>query len=545
MRSYDVPVTDAAERINAGASALAAGDWLAAREAFAAALEVEESPEALNGLSDALWWLGETGASVELRERAYAGFRRRPDPVAATNIALTLAIHYTANVGNPAASAGWFARARRLVDENDLTELRGWITLSDASEAPDPVTGEGFAREALEQARATGDLDLELCALAQIGSLLVAQGRITEGVALLDEAMAGSLGGEGSTFDTVVFTSCNMIGSCTRSADFERAIQWIRAADRFTERYGCPFLYLYCRTHYGAILVATGDWEEAESQLGVAIRESAEAQVPMHMFSRATLAALRLAQGRLEEAEALIDGFDGQGPAAPVAAGIHLARGGFERAATIATRALDGADQLGGAELSELLGEAEIALGHGDAAAKRGRAVADAGRATGCSLAIARGDRLLGRATEDARSLLAAMDAFSRIGMPLEAARTRLALASARMKQDPSEAEADARAALAAFEKLGAGRDADAAAALLRAMGVKAARSGPKGVGTLTQRESEVLGLLGQGLSNLEIAERLFLSRKTVEHHVASVLAKLGVRNRAEAAARAASSASG
>ena len=531
----------------AGNLALQAGDWLSARDSFRAALDVDEIGEALNGVGDALWWLGATRESVGYRERAYADFRRRRDSVQAASIALGLCVHYRANMGNPAASAGWLARATRLVEEHGLDELRGWVLLLEAGEAEDPVEGERLARETRELAVRSGDLDLDLCSLAQIGSCLVDQGRVEEGVALLDEAMAGSLGGEGGNFDTVVFTSCNMIGSCARCAEFERAVEWIRAADRFTERYGCPFLYVYCRTLYGSVLVATGDWSQAEAELKTALRESRGSQPPLHGFATATLAELRLAQGRLEEAERLIAGFEEH--AARIVASVQLARGNVVLAAATAQRGLvaAGENQLERAALMEVLGEAEIAEGRYDAAAERGRELADLGAALACKVILARGERLQGRALARSREpatarthFEAALSTFTQLGMSFEAARTRHALSEALREVAPEVAEAEARAALDSFERLGAESDADAAAALLRVLGVKAARSGPRGrLGALTKREREVLSLLGEGLSNPEIAERLFLSRKTVEHHVAHVLRKLNVKNRAEAAAEA------
>jgi DNA-binding NarL/FixJ family response regulator len=102
----------------------------------------------------------------------------------------------------------------------------------------------------------------------------------------------------------------------------------------------------------------------------------------------------------------------------------------------------------------------------------------------------------------------------------------------------PEVAVAEAKAALEEFERLQAARHADAAGALLRSLGAPV-RTGPKGTGALTRRETEVLQLVGAGLSNPEIAERLYISRKTVETHVGNLLAKLGLRNRAEAAAYA------
>jgi DNA-binding CsgD family transcriptional regulator len=147
--------------------------------------------------------------------------------------------------------------------------------------------------------------------------------------------------------------------------------------------------------------------------------------------------------------------------------------------------------------------------------------------------------RAAGHEDGAAAHLKDALERFSALELPLEAARARLELSRAVAGTSPDVAVSEARLALGAFEQLGAAGDADLAAALLRELGDSGGRSWPRRSGTLTKRELEVLGLLRSGLTNSEIAERLVISRRTAEHHVASILAKLGLRSRAEAAAYA------
>ena len=75
----------------------------------------------------------------------------------------------------------------------------------------------------------------------------------------------------------------------------------------------------------------------------------------------------------------------------------------------------------------------------------------------------------------------------------------------------------------------------------LRGMGVRGANRGPNlttrgSPASLTRREQEVLALLVEGLRNTEIAQRLFISARTVDHHVSAILTKLGVPTRQDAA---------
>jgi DNA-binding CsgD family transcriptional regulator len=128
-----------------------------------------------------------------------------------------------------------------------------------------------------------------------------------------------------------------------------------------------------------------------------------------------------------------------------------------------------------------------------------------------------------------------AAEAWTELGCPYEAA----------MALGRSEKDGALRRALDELQRLGARPAAAQVSRRLRERGARGVRRGPRpstraNPAGLTDRELEVVALVSAGMTNAEIANRLFLSEKTVGHHVSAILRKLGARTRGEASAEAA-----
>ncbi len=221
---------------------------------------------------------------------------------------------------------------------------------------------------------------------------------------------------------------------------------------------------------------------------------------------------LALAEGRLEDALNALEPLTadlllGIGPTDPVPSGrVDLIE------ALVRTGDL--------ARASELAGQVQQVLapsGHPIAAGLRHRAAA----------LVARGEPAGAEYTQ-------AREAFEEAGDAFQVARTRLLHGEMlRRERRPAEARNELRAAAAAFERIGALPWQERALGELRATGSAV----PAGIGTawesLSAQERQVARAVARGDSNREVAAALFLSPRTVEHHLSSAFRKLGVRSRA------------
>jgi DNA-binding NarL/FixJ family response regulator len=517
-----------------GRRALSEGDWTTARAHFERALpDQPNAGPALQGLAQALFSEGDYAGAIDRGEQAFATFRACEDDVAAAECARFVGYLYGVVHGNGAAMNGWISRAARLIDAVGDCPERARIELTRAVIAPNPVARQQHLAAAVDIATRVGDADLRMDAMSQQGLHLVAAGDVDAGMALLDESLAAVAAGEVQDLISVGSMYCKMLHACELISDIRRAEDWLTLADRFVERTNRIPISAICRTHYGGILTAAGRWDDAERELATSIELYDRSYRALRGAAAVRLADLRMRQGRLSEAAELLKGAEHDSYAVRPQVELHLARGETDLAVARVGRFFRAhpVSELA-APLLFLLVRAELVRGDRAAAAEalvRLETLLDGHPITDHARGLVDPD-------DAVRYLEAAVAGFAKLGLPLEESRARLDLANALATSQPAMAIAEARAALQRFQSLAATRDTDAAFSLLRKLGVRG-HTAPRGTGTLTGREQEVLDLLGQGLSNADIAARLFVSRRTVEHHVSNILAKLGLANRAEAAA--------
>jgi len=538
-------VQPADELLAGGWQALAETEWERARVCFEQALELSESAEALDGLGRALHFQAEYARAIEVTERAFAAYGDSGKVVEAADRARWLAFLHGAINGNMAVASGWMARAETLLERADECAGHGWLALDSAPFTDDAAERGRLAAAALAIARRFGDVDLEYDALALLGESYVASGRVGEGMRLLDEAMTAVSAGEVASIVPVSDICCRLLSACETALDVMRAEQWMSVAGHF-EAWG-DFVPPVCRTHYAGILTAVGRWDEAEEHLLSSIRTFEASYRLMRGSAVVRLADLRVRQGRFDEARHLLEGHESDPVARRAMASIAFGRGELALADDLVGLCLDGREDASDptcAPTLDLLVQVKLARDDHEGATEAANRLAelaaasqDRGVTAFAELAIGRVAAVAGGDTATPH-IQAAIRGFDELGLQFERARAQLALARALTASAPEAATTEARLALRTFERIGAARDADATAGLLRELG-SSGRTWPQRYGELTKRETEVLALLGEGCSNAEIAERLYISKRTAEHHVANILSKLGVRNRAEAAAYA------
>jgi DNA-binding CsgD family transcriptional regulator len=359
--------------------------------------------------------------------------------------------------------------------------------------------------------------------------------------------------------------------------DFAGALEVTADGERHARRLGMQasfgrFLALNAATDEFLL----GRWDAAEARLGELDDRDLE---PWNAIARGQVAGqLALARGRLEdaerelrEAEALCEGAPAEYLPAVYAglAELELWQGRPRAARAYVEQGLEamrGVGELLYAPSLFAMGarvEAEAALAATGAAAEREQAVAAAGRlvaevdalvagesAPPSALAYAqttRAEAARAAGSDDEAAWAAVADAWARVGAPYPQAYAGWRRAEAALREAGARAGGDAlRAAHARAAELGAGRVLAELEALARRARVPldtAAAAAPSEDGPgaltalgLTTREAEVLALVGEGLTNRQIAERLFISPKTAGLHVSNILGKLGVANRTQAA---------
>ena len=456
-------------RREAGRDAFARHAWRQAFETLSQAQQEQAlAVEDVERLAESAWWIGRIDECIAARERAYATYLDQGKPRSAAAVAVRLAEDFfrrqAKSLGN-----GWLKRAERLLQDVPECPEHGALLRLHAVLALDEGDVEkalGLARRTLDLATRFHDHDLHALALHDIGRMLVSKGDLAQGMALVDEAMAAAVGGDiGPEVTGRIY--CNMLGTCEKLADYQRAAEWSQAAHRWCEQHtesGFPGI---CRVHRAELMRLRGAWSNAETE---ALRASQELQGFYHIAAGEAfyeIGEIRLRMGDLKRAEEVFRQAHelGREPV-PGLALLRLAEGKVDAARVLIDRAVADRPE-GSLDRAKLLparvqiahATDELDLARGAATELDAIAAAYGSTALKASAAQARGAVQLAEGSGDgaASTLRRACKLWQEVQLPYETASARLLLAEAYRSTGATEdADLEVQAATSAFKGLGA-----------------------------------------------------------------------------------------
>jgi DNA-binding NarL/FixJ family response regulator len=495
-------------------------------------------------LAQAALLIGKEADGSDFLARAHQAFMDRGDTQLAARCAFWLGFTLLLS-GESSKAGGWLSRASRLLEgEPDCVE-KGYLLLPTgyrAVRSGDTAT----AQVAFEQATAVGerfgDKDLETLGLQGQGRTLIRQGEITQGVGLLDEAMVAVTAGEVSPLNAGG-VYCSVIEACGEIFDLKRAQEWTSELEKWCASQ--PDLVPYrghCLVHRAELLQLRGEWQDA-LEWAERAKEWFSRPAPKPAVGEAFYQVgevQRLRGNFVESEEAYRQASQWYQTAGPGLALLRLAQGRVE-AANAAIRRMAEEVQQPGPRARVLDAYVEIVLAAGDLAAARAAANELASiaarndipflralcyRSSGAVLAAE------GNALEALEELRKSLIVWRELQAPYEAARVRFLMALAYRKLgDEENALLELNEVRQAFKRLGATAEVSRVDLLLK--------DTAKGTGPLTQREVQVLKLVASGMTNREIADKLFISEKTVARHLSNIFTKLDLSSRTAATAYA------
>lgn len=376
-----------------------------------------------------------------------------------------------------------------------------------------------WAGRALELAERFGVLETSVHALTNLGTAEIFLGDETSGRARLEESLrrAAAAGLD----DDVGRAYANLAAPTICRRQHDLAERYLAAGIAYCDEHDIPGYGLYLRAWKARLELDRGRWSAA-AELVLEVLGDPDASIPQQITARVTGGLLAIRTGDEERGRRLLDEALAQAkPTGELQRLAPVASARAEAAWLAGRRAAIDAETTRAAELAA---ERRQPWELGELAVWRARA----------GLAWPAGPVAAPFAAELAGDLATAAERWTELRCPYEAALVRA----------QGDDEAGLREALGEFQRLGALPAARLVSRRLRQRGARDIPRGPHHATTanpaaLTPRELEVVRLVADGLRNGEIAERLVVSVRTVDHHVSSILSKLGVRTRAEAAAAA------